>query len=56
MTIIRAAKVAKLGDTHIQLDVTWNGLDVEFQSDIDPPTAGTILNQFFTSMDLRKQQ
>ena len=56
MTIIRAAKVAKLGDTHNQLDVIWNGLDVEFQSDIDPPTDLTTLNQLLTSMDLRKQQ
>ena len=56
MTIIRAAKVAKLGDIPNQLDVIWNGLDVEFQSDIDPPTAQTTLNQFLTSIDLRKQQ
>lgn len=56
MAIIRAAKVAKLGDVHNQLDIIWNGLDVEFQSDIDPPTIQTTLNQFLTSMDIRKQQ
>ena len=56
MIIIRAAKVAKLGEIHNQLDIIWNGLDVEFQSDIDPPTAQTTLNQFLTSLDLRKQQ
>ena len=56
MTIIRAAKIAKLGDVHNQLDIIWNGLDVEFQSDIDLPTAQITLNQFLTSLDLRKQQ
>lgn len=56
MTIIRAAKVAKLGDTHNQLDIIWNGLDVEFQSDIDAPTTQTTLNQFLTAMDVRKHQ
>lgn len=56
MTIIRAAKIAKLGDVHNQLDVIWNGLDVEFQSDIDAPTEATTLNQFLASMDVRKQQ
>lgn len=56
MMIIRAAKVAQLGDTHNQLDVIWNGLDVEFQSDINPPTDKTTLNDFLASMDLRKQQ
>ena len=56
MAIIRAAKVAKLGDVHNQLDIIWNGLDVEFQSDIDPPTVQTTLNQFLTSLDLRKNQ
>ena len=30
MTIIRAAKVAKLSEVHNQLDIIWNGLDVEF--------------------------
>lgn len=56
MTIIRAAKIAKLGDVHNQLDIIWNGLDVEFQSDIDPPTIQTTLNQFLTAMDIRKNQ
>ena len=56
MTIIRAAKIAKLGDIHNQLDVIWNGLDVEFQSDVNPPTVETSLNQLLTSMDIRKQQ
>lgn len=56
MAIIRAAKVAKLGDIHNQLDIIWNGLDVEFQSDIDPPTTQTTLNQFLTAMDVRKNQ
>ena len=56
MTIIRAAKVAKLGDVHNQLDIIWNGLDVEFQSDISPPTEATTLNQFLAVMDVRKQQ
>ena len=56
MTIIRAAKIAKYGDVHNQLDIIWNGLDVEFQSDIDPPTTQTTLNQMLTAMDLRKSQ
>ena len=37
MAIVRAAKVAKLDAVHNQLDIIWNGLDVEFQSDIDSP-------------------
>ena len=56
MTIIRAAKIAKFGDVHNQLDTIWNGLDMEFQSDIDPPTTQTTLNQFLASMDVRKTQ
>ncbi len=54
MIIIRAAKVAKLGDIHNQLDIIWNGLDIEFQSDISSLTEQTTLNQFLTSLDLRK--
>ena len=56
MTIVRAAKVVKLGDVHNQLDIIWNGLDVEFQSDIDPPIVQITLNQFLTVMDVRKNQ
>ena len=56
MVIIRAAQIAKLGDVYNQLDIIWNSLDIEFQSDIDSPTVQTTLNQFLTSIDIRKQQ
>ena len=56
MTIVRAAKIAKLGETHNHLDVIWNGLDVEFQSDIASPTIHTELNDMLLAMDLRKNQ
>ena len=56
MAIVRAAKVAKLKTVHNQLDIIWNGLDVEFQSDIDPPDTNTTLNQFLRAMDRRKHQ
>ena len=46
ITIVYAAKVVKLDVVHNQLDIIWNGLDVEFQSDIDPPDVDTTLNQF----------
>ena len=56
MAIVRAAKIAKLETVHNQLDIIWNGLDVEFQSDIDPPEVNTSLNQFLAAMDRRKHQ
>jgi len=56
MTIVRAAKVAKLDTVHNQLDIIWNGLDVEFQSDIEPPDVNATLNQFLSAMDRRKHQ
>ncbi|KAL2038846.1 hypothetical protein N7G274_008368 [Stereocaulon virgatum] len=56
MAVVRAAKVAKLDVVHNQLDIIWNGLDVEFQSNIDPPDIITTLNQFLTAMDRRKHQ
>ena len=37
ITIVYAAKVVKVDLVHNQLDIIWNGLDVKFQSDIDPP-------------------
>ena len=56
IAIVRAAKVAKLEVVYNQLDIIWNGLDVEFQSDIDPPEVTTTLNQFLTAIDRRKHQ
>ena len=53
---MRAAKVAKLDVIYSQLDIIWNGLDVEFQSNIDPPDVITTLNQFLTAIDRRKHQ
>ena len=46
-TVIRAVKTAELGDATDHLLVVWNGLDVEFQSDIDEPNKITTLNVFF---------
>ena len=40
------AKVVKLDVVHNQLDIIWNGLDVESQSEIDPSDVNTTLNQF----------
>lgn len=56
MAIVSAARVAKLGDIHNQLDVIWNGLNVEFQSDIDSSTTRITLNKFLQALDLRKHQ
>lgn len=56
ITIIKTVKIAKLNDIHNQFDIIWNNLDVEFQSDIDPFTQQTTLNQLFTFMNVRKIQ
>lgn len=55
-TILRAAKTAELGDTADHLLVIWNGLELEFQRDIDEPTKQTSLNTFLQSLDKRKHQ
>ena len=46
-TIIRAVKTAELGDATDHLLVVWNGLNVEFQRDIDEPDKFITLNGFF---------
>ena len=46
-TVIRAIETAELGDAADHLLVVWNGLDVEFQRDIDEPDKITTLNVFF---------
>ena len=56
IAIVRAAQVARLDTVHHQLNIIWNGLDMEFQSDIDPPDTNITLNQFLANMDRRKHQ
>ena len=55
-TVIRAAKTAELGGTPDHLLLIWNGLDLEFQRDIDEPTQATTQNSFLQELDKRKHQ
>ena len=44
--IIRAVKVAEVGDKLQQMFIIWDGLDLEFQRNIPEPTNNTTLNRF----------
>ena len=55
-TLLRAARTANFNDVNNQLTLIYNGLDLEFQRDIVPPTAMATLNDFMQALDLRKYQ
>ena len=53
-TVIRTDKTIELSETVDNFLIVWNGLNVEFQRDIDKPDTITTLNVFF--FDKRKHQ
>ena len=49
--ILRSAKDAGMTNVKNQLDIVFNGIDLELRRDIKPPDVGSTINAYLTAMD-----
>lgn len=54
--MLRSAKDAGLAEAKVQLDIVYNGIDLELRRDIRRPTDKTTVNEFLTELDDRKHE
>ena len=53
--ILRAAKSAMMTSVYNQLFLIYNGLDVEFQQHLTPPTPETTIDSFLGQLDMKRE-